>query len=62
MQPRSGVGAWITEAPRGILYHRYEADASGLIADAKIIPPTSQNQRQMEEDLARFAPVGAQSS
>ena len=51
--------AWarrITEAPRGILYHRYEADASGLIADAKIIPPTSQNQRQIEEDLARIAP------
>jgi coenzyme F420-reducing hydrogenase alpha subunit len=55
-QPRAGSGAWITEAPRGILYHRYETDASGHITHATIIPPTSQNQRQMEEDLIRFAP------
>jgi len=54
--PRAGAGAWITEAPRGILYHRYEADATGHVAHATIIPPTSQNQRQMEEDLIRFAP------
>ncbi len=47
---------WVTEAPRGILYHRYEADAGGHVVDAKIVPPTSQNQRQMEEDLIRFAP------
>jgi coenzyme F420-reducing hydrogenase alpha subunit len=53
---RSGSGAWITEAPRGILYHRYEADITGLITRATIVPPTSQNQRQMEEDLVRFAP------
>jgi len=55
--PRAGVGAWITEAPRGILYHRYEADATGHVTHATIIPPTSQNQRQMEEDLIRFAPL-----
>jgi coenzyme F420-reducing hydrogenase alpha subunit len=55
-QAREGVGAWITEAPRGILYHRYEADARGNVTAATIIPPTSQNQRQMEEDLIRFAP------
>jgi coenzyme F420-reducing hydrogenase alpha subunit len=55
-RPRTGVGAWITEAPRGILYHRYEADANGIVTRATIIPPTSQNQRQMEEDLIRFAP------
>jgi coenzyme F420-reducing hydrogenase alpha subunit len=53
---RAGQAAWITEAPRGILYHRYETDSGGLITQATIIPPTSQNQRQMEEDLARFAP------
>ncbi len=56
-EPRAGSGEWITEAPRGILYHRYEADASGLITAATIIPPTSQNQRQIEEDLIRFAPT-----
>jgi coenzyme F420-reducing hydrogenase alpha subunit len=55
-EPRAGAGAWITEAPRGILYHRYEADASGLVTLATIVPPTSQNQRQIEEDLIRFAP------
>ncbi|HXG08203.1 MAG TPA: Ni/Fe hydrogenase subunit alpha [Gemmataceae bacterium] len=55
-QPRAGHGAWITEAPRGILYHRYETDASGIIRQATIIPPTSQNQLQMEQDLLRIAP------
>jgi sulfhydrogenase subunit alpha len=55
-QPSTGAAAWITEAPRGILYHRYEVDARGLITRATIIPPTSQNQGQIEEDLARFAP------
>ena len=55
--PHAGAGAWITEAPRGILYHRYEADAGGLVTKATIIPPTSQNQRQIEEDLIRFAPA-----
>jgi coenzyme F420-reducing hydrogenase alpha subunit len=55
-QPRAGVGQAITEAPRGILYHRYETDSAGLIRDAVIIPPTSQNQLQMEHDLVRIAP------
>ncbi len=55
-EPRAGSGGWITEAPRGILYQRYEADASGHVTAATIVPPTSQNQRQMEEDLIRFAP------
>jgi coenzyme F420-reducing hydrogenase alpha subunit len=49
---RTGYGC--TEAPRGILYHRYDLDERGLIVDAKIVPPTSQNQRAMEEDLRAF--------
>jgi coenzyme F420-reducing hydrogenase alpha subunit len=49
--PRAGVGHGCTEAPRGILYHRYEIDDEGTIVDAKIVPPTSQNQRTIEEDL-----------
>ena len=52
---RAGVGQAITEAPRGILYHRYEFDENGLILSAKIIPPTSQNQRRMEDDLREYA-------
>jgi coenzyme F420-reducing hydrogenase alpha subunit len=55
-EPQAGVGQAITEAPRGILYHRYETDTAGLLRNATIIPPTSQNQRQMEHDLVRVAP------
>jgi coenzyme F420-reducing hydrogenase alpha subunit len=50
-EPRAGVGYGCTEAPRGILYHRYRIDDDGTILDAKIVPPTSQNQRTIEEDL-----------
>jgi coenzyme F420-reducing hydrogenase alpha subunit len=49
--PRAGIGHGCTEAPRGILYHRYTLDAQGLIASAKIVPPTSQNQKTIEDDL-----------
>jgi sulfhydrogenase subunit alpha len=52
---RSGVGQAITEAPRGILYHRYALDESGLIVAAKIVPPTSQNLGQIEADLREYA-------
>lgn len=52
---RTGVGQAITEAPRGILYHRYAVDERGLIVTAKIIPPTSQNQRRIEDDLREYA-------
>jgi coenzyme F420-reducing hydrogenase alpha subunit len=51
VEPRAGVGHGCTEAPRGILYHRYELDDEGTILDARIVPPTSQNQRTIEEDL-----------
>ena len=53
--PRGGVGQAITEAPRGILYHRYTLDDEGLILAAKIVPPTSQNQKRIEDDLREFA-------
>jgi len=52
---RSGVGQAITEAPRGILYHRYALDEKGLIIAAKIVPPTSQNQKRIEDDLREYA-------
>ena len=51
IQPRAGVGHGATEAPRGMLYHRYEIDEDGTILDAQIVPPTSQNQRAVEADL-----------
>ncbi len=52
--PRAGVGHGVSEAPRGLLYHRYELDADGLIESATIIPPTSQNQAAIEDDLRRL--------
>ncbi len=52
---RIGVGQAITEAPRGILYHRYALDDKGMIVTAKIVPPTSQNQKRIEDDLREYA-------
>ena len=51
IEPRAGVGHAATEAPRGMLYHRYRLEADGTIAEAVITPPTSQNQGTIEEDL-----------
>lgn len=56
IEPRPGVGYGCTEAPRGILYHRYRIGEDGAILDAKIVPPTSQNQKTIEEDLRQFVP------
>jgi coenzyme F420-reducing hydrogenase alpha subunit len=55
-EPKFGEGCWATEAPRGLLYHRFTTDADGKITFAKIVPPTSQNQRQIEVDLAAYLP------
>ena len=52
--PRAGTGYGCTEAPRGILFHRYKLDHDGTILDAKIVPPTAQNLKTMECDLERF--------
>jgi coenzyme F420-reducing hydrogenase alpha subunit/coenzyme F420-reducing hydrogenase gamma subunit len=52
--PRAGTGHGVSEAPRGLLYHRYELDAEGLIRSATIIPPTSQSQGAIEDDLRRL--------
>ncbi len=51
---RAGTGHGCTEAPRGICYHRYTVGADGLIGDAVIVPPTSQNQPTIENDLRGF--------
>lgn len=52
--PRGGLGFGVTEAPRGLLWHRYELDDLGLVRNARIVPPTSQNQARIEADL-RFS-------
>jgi len=53
--PRAGTGYGCTEAPRGMLYHRYRLNEEGTIVDATIVPPTSQNQRSIEEDVRTYA-------
>jgi coenzyme F420-reducing hydrogenase alpha subunit len=55
-QPRAAHAAWVTEAPRGLIFHSYETDDHGLIRHAQIVPPTSQNQAAIEADLTQFAP------
>lgn len=52
--PRAGTGYGCTEAPRGILYHRYSLDENGAVLTAQIVPPTSQNQKTIEQDLRGF--------
>ncbi len=54
VDPRAGLGHGVSEAPRGILYHSYELDEEGLIEKAQIVPPTSQNQLSVEEDLRSY--------
>jgi sulfhydrogenase subunit alpha len=54
VEPRSATGHGASEAPRGLLYHRYEIDENEMIVDAQIVPPTSQNQRSIEEDLRQY--------
>lgn len=53
VKPKEGVGYACTEAPRGILWHRYETDDNGDILHSTIVPPTSQNQARIEQDLAQ---------
>jgi sulfhydrogenase subunit alpha len=53
---RAGVGMAATEAPRGLLYHRYALDDRGLITAARIVPPTAQNLKRIEDDLWGYVP------
>lgn len=53
VEPCAGVGYGWSEAPRGLLWHHYETDQQGIIRKARLVPPTSQNQARIEEDLHR---------
>jgi sulfhydrogenase subunit alpha len=59
-QPHAGEGCGVSEAPRGLIFHKYTVDSQGLIQKAKIVPPTSQNLARMEADLWEFAPKAIQ--
>ena len=54
LEPAAAAGCGWSEAPRGMLWHRYEIDREGLIVSARIVPPTSQNQAAIEDDLRGF--------
>jgi coenzyme F420-reducing hydrogenase alpha subunit len=56
--PRSGVGHGATEAPRGVLYHRYKLSQDGTVLDARIVPPTSQSQASIETTCGRSCRIG----
>ena len=55
-QVRAATGYAITEAPRGINFNRFSFDENGIILSARIVPPTSQNQKRIEDDLRNFVP------
>lgn len=57
VEVRAGSGCGCSEAPRGICYHRYDIDENGDIVFALIVPPTSQNQPRIEQDLMEFVPT-----
>ena len=54
MEPKAAVGTGWSEAPRGMIWHRYRLEGDGSIAEARIVPPTSQNQARIEQDLLEF--------
>jgi len=58
---RAGIGYACTEAPGGLLYHRYSLDINGAILDAKIVSPSAQNQKTIENDLRQFIPANIHS-
>ena len=53
---KAGKGCAATEAPRGLLYHRYQVDEKGFIQNARIMPPTAQNLARIEADLRQLVP------
>ena len=53
---KAGEGCGMSEAPRGLLYHRYKIDEQGKVTFAKIVPPTAQNLPRIEADLMVLAP------
>ncbi|MCK4472596.1 MAG: nickel-dependent hydrogenase large subunit, partial [Anaerolineae bacterium] len=52
---RAGEGWAITEAPRGLLYHKYCINDKGVVEEANIVTPTAHNVFNMEKDLRELA-------
>ncbi len=53
---RKGEAVGSSEAPRGVLYHHYKIGKDGKVKKANIIPPTTQNVKNMEESIKQLLP------
>jgi coenzyme F420-reducing hydrogenase alpha subunit len=53
---QAGCGAGAVEAPRGILFHRYEFDENGYCVSANISIPTNQNHGNIQKDFEKMVP------
>jgi len=53
---KAGKGFGAIEAPRGTLFYYYEVGKDGLVKNANIITPTSQNLSRLEQDLVEYLP------
>ena len=58
--PRAASGCGWSEAPRGLLWHRYALAGDGTVTDARIVPPTSQNQARIEQSLHGYVSAHAE--
>jgi coenzyme F420-reducing hydrogenase alpha subunit len=54
--PREGVGAAAVEAPRGILFHKYDYDKNGVCRGAVCCIPTNQNHGNIQKDIEALVP------
>jgi sulfhydrogenase subunit alpha len=51
VHPRRGTGIAVTEAPRGLLFHRYTYDEAGRVESADVITPTAINAASVEDHM-----------
>lgn len=51
VKPKKAVGFGASEAPRGILFHKYEFDKKGFSKFVNITTPTTQNLQNIEDNI-----------
>ncbi len=56
VKPQAGEGTAAIEAPRGILFHRYEFDDKGNCVTANLCIPTNQNHANIQMDFEKLVP------
>ena len=54
---RAGRGIGVVEAPRGILFHDYTYDESGVLTKANCVIPTNQNHNNIQKDMEALVPL-----